>query len=53
MNFREKGGGALQSEKFVAKKRNIVFRNEDEGGGARGRLEVFRKFIQNGPGKPP
>ena len=32
MNFWEIWGGSLQSEKFVAKKRNIVFRNE--GGGA-------------------
>ena len=48
MNFWEIWGGSLQSEKFVAKKRNIVFRNEG-GAGVRGRLEVFRKFIQNGP----
>ena len=27
MNFWEKEEGSLQSEKFVAKKRNIVFRN--------------------------
>ena len=31
--FVGKEGGSLQSEKFVAKKRNIVFRNE--GGGHR------------------
>ena len=42
-------GGSLQSEKFVAKKRNIVFRNEGGGVGVRGGLEVFRKYIQNGP----
>ena len=48
MNFLEKGG-SLQSEKLVAKKRNIFFQNE--GGG--GHLEVFRKFIQNGPRKRP
>ena len=40
MNFREKGG-SLQSEKFVAKKRNIVFRNE--GGGS----EAVWKFSEN------
>ena len=33
MNFREKGGGgSLQSEKFVAKKRNIVFQTRAGGG---------------------
>ena len=43
------------SENFVAdfstpeKKRNIVFQNEGGGEGVRDRLEVFRKFIQNGP----
>ena len=42
MNFWEKEEGSLQSEKFVAKKCNIVFRNE--GGGVRGRLEVYPKL---------
>ena len=35
MIFWEIWGGSLQSEKFVAKKRNIVFRNEGGGGGQR------------------
>ena len=55
MNCWEKGGGYPKN--FVAdfstsrKKRNIVFRNE--GGGVRGRLEVFRKFIRfGGPRRP-
>ena len=43
MNFREKEGGSLQSKKFVAKKRNIVFRNEGEGGGS----EAVWKFSEN------
>ena len=33
MNFRKREGGLHQSEKFVAKKRNIVLRNEGGGGG--------------------
>ena len=42
MNFREGlGGESLQSEKFVAKKRNIVFRNE--GGGVGGEAGVNKK----------
>ena len=49
MNFREKGG-SLHSKKLVAKKCNIVFRKE---GGVRGRLEVFRKFIDPVPRKRP
>ena len=32
MNFRKREGGLHQSEKFVAKKRNIVLRNEGGGG---------------------
>ena len=51
MNFREKRGGVTPIRKIwlqilvpPEKKRNIVFRNK--GGGLRGRLEVFRKFIQ-------
>ena len=51
MNFQEEGGRALQSEKFVAKKCNIVFQNE--GGRVRGHLEVFRKFIKSGPRDRP
>ena len=43
MNFWEKGGGSLQSKKFVAKKRNIVFRNE----GGRGGSEAVWKFSKN------
>ena len=41
MNFRERVGGLLQSEKFVAKKRNIVFRNEGMGS------EAVWKFSEN------
>ena len=54
MNFRKKGGVTPIRMNFVAnfrasrKKRNIVFQNEGGRGGVRGRLEVFRKFIQNG-----
>ena len=40
----------VHSEKVVAKKRNIVFQNE---GGVRGRLEVFQKIIEFGPGGHP
>ena len=51
-----KGGGAIRkiSLQILAppeKKRNIIFRNE--GGGVRGRLEFFRKFIRfGGPRRP-
>ena len=54
LNFRKKGGVTPIRKNFVAdfctlrKKHYTVFRNEDGGGGVRGRLEVFRKFIQNG-----
>ena len=51
MNFREMGEGSLQSEKFVAKKRNIVFRNK--GGGVKGCLDFFQKFIQIWEHRPP
>ena len=50
--FSGKGGVWLQSEKFVAKKRNIVLRNEG-GGVVRRCLEVFQKFIQNCTGRRP
>ena len=43
MNFCEIWGVSLQSEKFVAKKRNIVFRNEGGGGGS----EAVWKFSEN------
>ena len=42
MIFWEIWGGSLQSEKFVAKKRNIVFRNEGGGGS-----EAVWKFSEN------
>ena len=50
-----KGGGggitpirniSLQISVSSEKKRNIVFRNEGGGGGVKGHLEIFRKFIQ-------
>ena len=60
MNFREKGGGSLQSEKFccrfqyLPKKSATQFsENRVGGGGARGRLELFRTFIEFGPGSHP
>ena len=37
-------GGSLQSKKFVAKKRNIVFRNEGRGGGDQSQFGVFPKI---------
>ena len=48
----EKGGGHANPNQFcckfsgLRKKRNIVFRKW--GGGVRGRLEVFQKFIESG-----
>ena len=56
VNFRKRGGGHANPDEFccrfyyLPKKRNIVFRNE---GGGRGRLEVFRKFIEFGTGSHP
>ena len=41
--FSGKGGGSLKSEKFFAKKRNIVFRNEGGGWGQR-RFGSFPKI---------
>ena len=49
MNFRERVG-SLQSKKFVAKSTTYF---SEMRGGVRGRLEVFRKFIEFGPGNAP
>ena len=47
MNFWEILGGSLQSEKFVAKKRNIVFRNDGGGGGGQRPFGSFPKIHPN------
>ena len=50
-NFRERGEGSLQSEKFVAKKRNRVFWNEGGKGGEGS--EAIWKFSENSSKKTP
>ena len=43
--------GSLHPKNFVAK--NATLFSENRVGGVRGRLEVFRKFIEFGPGNAP
>ena len=61
-NFKKGGGGHFRSEKFICKfsagatslrkNRNIIFRKRG-GGGAKGRSEIFRKFIHFGRDRHP
>ena len=51
MNFREKEGGSLQSKKFVAKKHNIVFRNEGGGTAVKPLVYLFLIMASTKPQK--